>query len=103
MEPATIFFGLFVLVGGVMGYKKKRSRDSLIASSIIAGLLFFSAYLMGKPNTTYGIRLALVTTGTLAAYMGKGYYDKRKVFPQGVLAVMSTLISIAYWGSIKNL
>ena len=46
-------------VGGVMGYKKKRSKDSLIASSIIAGLLFFSAYLMGKPNTTYGIRLAL--------------------------------------------
>lgn len=46
-------------VGGVMGYKKKRSKDSLIASSIIAGLLLFSAYLMGKPNTTYGIRLAL--------------------------------------------
>lgn len=42
-----------------MGYKKKRSKDSLVASSIIAGLLLFSAYLMGKPNTTYGIRLAL--------------------------------------------
>ena len=46
-------------VGGVMGYKKKRSKDSLIASSIIAGLLLFSAYLMGKPNTTYGVRLAM--------------------------------------------
>ncbi len=42
-----------------MGYKKKRSQDSLIASSIIAGLLLTSAYLMGKPNTTYGVRLAL--------------------------------------------
>ena len=51
-------------VGGVMGYKKKRSKDSLIASSIIAGLLFFSAYLMGKPNTTYGIRLALGMSNT---------------------------------------
>ncbi len=46
-------------VGGIMGYKKKRSKDSLIASSIIAGLLLSSAYLMGKPNTTYGVRLAL--------------------------------------------
>ena len=42
-----------------MGYKKKRSKDSLIASSIIAGLLLVSAYLMGKPSTTYGVRLAL--------------------------------------------
>ena len=46
-------------VGGVMGYKKKRSKDSLIASSIIAGLLLTSAYLMGRPDTTYGVRLAL--------------------------------------------
>ena len=42
-----------------MGYKKKKSKDSLIASSIIAGLLLISAYLMGRPDTTYGVRLAL--------------------------------------------
>jgi len=42
-----------------MGYRKKRSKDSLIASSIITGLLLTSAYLMGKPDTTYGVRLAL--------------------------------------------
>ncbi len=42
-----------------MGYKKKRSKDSLIASSIITGFLLSSAYLMGKPDTTYGVRLAL--------------------------------------------
>lgn len=41
-----------------------------------------------------------VTTGSLAAYMGKGYYDKRKAFPQGVLAVMSSLMTIAYIGSL---
>lgn len=46
-------------VGGLMGYKKKKSKDSLIASSIIAGLLLVSAYLMGRPSTTYGVRLAL--------------------------------------------
>ncbi|KAA6418476.1 MAG: hypothetical protein FRX49_11533 [Trebouxia sp. A1-2] len=87
-------------VGGIMGYKKKRSKDSLIASSIITGLLLSSAYLMGKPNTTYGVRLALVTTASLAAYMGKGYYDKRKVFPQGVLACISTVMTLGYIGSL---
>lgn len=42
-----------------MGYKKKKSKDSLVASSIIAGLLLISAILMGRPDTTYGVRLAL--------------------------------------------
>lgn len=100
MQPLTIAFALFVLVGGIMGYKKKRSKDSLIASSIITGLLLSSAYLMGKPNTTYGVRLALVTTASLAAYMGKGYYDKRKIFPQGVLAGISTVMTLGYMGSL---
>lgn len=100
MQPLTIAFALFVLVGGIMGYKKKRSKDSLIASSVIAGMMLVSAYLMGKPDTTYGVRLALVTTATLAAYMGKGYYDKRKVFPQGVLAVLSTVMTLGYIGSL---
>lgn len=42
-----------------MGYKKKKSKDSLVASSIITGLLLISAILMGRPDTTYGVRLAL--------------------------------------------
>ncbi|KAL3130714.1 hypothetical protein ABBQ38_000063 [Trebouxia sp. C0009 RCD-2024] len=100
MQPVTIAFALFVLVGGLMGYKKKKSKDSLIASSIIAGLLLVSAYLMGRPSTTYGVRLALVTTGSLAAYMGKGYWDKRKVFPQGVLAALSTVLTLGYIGAL---
>lgn len=41
-----------------------------------------------------------VTTGSLAAYMGKGYWDKRKVFPQGVLAAMSTVLTLGYIGAL---
>lgn len=41
-----------------------------------------------------------VTTGSLAAYMGKGYWDKRKVFPQGVLAALSTVLTLGYIGAL---
>jgi len=41
-----------------------------------------------------------VTTASLAAYMGKGYYDKRKIFPQGVLAGISTVMTLGYMGSL---
>lgn len=44
--------------------------------------------------------MAAVTTGSLAAYMGKGYWDKRKVFPQGVLAALSTVLTLGYIGSL---
>ena len=54
-------------VGGIMGFKKKRSKDSLIASSIISGLLMAAAYLMGRPDTTYGVRLALGRFARLCA------------------------------------
>ena len=43
---------------------------------------------------------AAVTTGSLAAYMGKGYWDKRKVFPQGVLAALSTVLTLGYIGAL---
>lgn len=61
-----------------MGYKKKRSKDSLIASSIIAGLLLVSAYLMGKPSTTYGVRLAL---GNLPACCSGNAYNPKHTLP----------------------
>ncbi len=41
-----------------------------------------------------------VTTASLAAYMGKGYYDKRKIFPQGVLAGISTVMTLGYIGAL---
>ena len=76
---------------------RRLSRESLFTH----GTVLYTTH--GRTSAHHPTLVSAVTTGTLAAYMGKGYYDKRKVFPQGVLAVMSTLISIAYWGSIKNL
>ena len=48
-----------------MGYKKKGSRDSLIASSILAGLLVLSAGLMSLAGNSYGVRLAAGEMDTL--------------------------------------
>ena len=55
-------------VGGVMGYKKKGSRDSLIASSILAGLLVLSAGLMSLAGNSYGVRLAAGQMCTVTSY-----------------------------------
>eukprot|EP00891_Asterochloris_glomerata_P005385 jgi/Astpho2/5385/Aster-05928 len=102
MQIMTLLFAAFVLVGGVMGYKKKGSRDSLIASSILAGLLVMSAGLMSLAGNSYGVRLAAVTTGTLGLYMANGFIKKKKLFPQGVLAGVSFIFTIGYSGSLAS-
>jgi uncharacterized membrane protein (UPF0136 family) len=100
MQIITLGFAAFVLAGGVAGYKKKGSRDSLIASSIIAGLLAVAGVMMGNPSNTYSIRLALVTTLALGFYMGRGFLRTRKVFPQLVLGLTSLLLSVGYMGAL---
>ena len=46
------------------------------------------------------VSMLAVTTASLAAYMGKGYWDKRKIFPQGVLTAISTIMTLGYIGSL---
>jgi hypothetical protein len=53
-----------------------------------------------RPCTSNALSVYAVTTASLAAYMGKGYYDKRKIFPQGVLAGISTVMTLGYMGSL---
>ncbi len=53
-----------------------------------------------RPHVFNALSVYAVTTASLAAYMGKGYYDKRKIFPQGVLAGISTVMTLGYIGSL---
>lgn len=45
--------------GGLMGYIKKGSTTSLVASTAVSLLLFVSASLMGRPDQRIGSLLAL--------------------------------------------
>lgn len=123
-----------------MGYIKKGSTASLVASTAVSLLLFVSASLMGRPDQRIGSLLALGEggggavvlwvplgmrdapstrptclllplmigcaahiTGTclaLAALMGKRYKSSKKVFPAGILTVLSGAMAA---GHIKTL
>ncbi|KAL6767804.1 hypothetical protein ACKKBF_B36680 [Auxenochlorella protothecoides x Auxenochlorella symbiontica] len=100
MTTLTCVFGAFVLGGGLMGYIKKGSTTSLVASTAVSLLLFVSASLMGRPDQRIGSLLALGTCLALGALMGKRYKDSRKVFPAGVLTVLSSAMAI---GHLKTL
>ncbi|CAL8463737.1 g3271 [Coccomyxa elongata] len=96
----TVLFAALVAAGGALAYSRKGSQASVVASGSITGALLLSAALMGGPLRVPATLLALAASCTLGTYMGKGYVRTKKVFPQGVFAVLSLLLSGGYIISI---
>jgi uncharacterized membrane protein (UPF0136 family) len=70
----NLSLGGLVLVGGAMGYVHKGSKASLIAGVAMGSLLLGSGYLIAKTENIFqGHALGAVTSGVMAAAMGKRY------------------------------
>ncbi|XP_026779784.1 transmembrane protein 14C isoform X2 [Pangasianodon hypophthalmus] len=83
-------YAALVASGGVMGYVKAGSVPSLAAGLLFGGLAGFGAYQMS--HNPQNIWVSLATSGTLAALMGKRFYNSRKIMPAGIVAGASILM-----------
>jgi len=99
----AFLFAALLAVGGFVGYKKKGSTASLKASGGFAAALVVAGYLIGGPYTTVGLGLALVVNLVLGVYMGKGFLNTKKVFPQLVFSIICAVNTLTYLGHIKPL
>ncbi|XP_048865697.1 transmembrane protein 14C [Brienomyrus brachyistius] len=79
-------YAMAVLLGGIVGYKRKGS-----VMSLIAGLLFGSLSAYGSLGITTNPSMALLSSGSLAAIMGLRYWKSGKLIP-AVMAGLSTLM-----------
>ena len=95
MKGWTYAFALIVVVGGIMGYVRKGSTQSLVVSSGVAVLLLIAASLMGVPTSKVGTILALATAVGLAAMMGIKAKKTRKMIP-AVVSVYSAAMACGY-------
>ena len=89
-----VVFAVIAIAGGFMGYVKAKSKPSLIAGSVAAGLLAASAYLLGAPNAgtaTAGLVVGLVTCVALAGRFVPAYVKTKKPMPAGMMAALSVL------------
>ena len=94
----TALFGLFTLVGGIIGYVKAKSKASVIAGSLSALLLFYSAH-----GIYEGMRAAYLMSLIVAAVLGvrflKSWFKTRRVMPDLIMVILSSLtIIIVSWG-----
>ena len=94
----TALFGLFTLVGGIIGYVKAKSKASVIAGSLSALLLFYSAH-----GIYEGTRAAYLVSLIVAAVLGvrflKSWFKTHRIMPDFIMVVLSSItIIIVSWG-----
>jgi len=83
-----IVFGLFTLVGGVMGYVKAKSTISLVAG-IVCGLGLFAAAFLIHVTLIGALVVGLLVCTALAGKFVPDFIHKKAVFPGGVMALLS--------------
>ena len=92
MTPNTvlwIYIGL-LLIGGVIGYLKAKSRVSLITSLLFAGLLVLCALNLFVPGVEYALLGILVIVFVIR------FAKTKKFMPSGMLGSLTLLTLIAY-------
>ena len=91
----VVFYGLFSLIGGIIGYVKAKSKASLIAGAISGLVLLVSAYGMaqGNPRAAFVAGGAALLLGGL--FLGT-WLKNHRLMPDLLMVLFSlaTLIGV---------
>lgn len=84
----SLAYGLFTIVGGLIGFLKVGSTTSLLAGSLSGALIIASAlaYIRGRMIGFYGL---IVLSIALFGWFLKGYLATGKVMPALIMVVLS--------------
>lgn len=94
IEPTKIYFfvfGALTVLGGLMGFIKKKSRASLIAGGMTGALLIVAGGLMQDGRAQAGLILGLVVSLALAGQFVPKFLRTRSMMPAGMMAVLSVI------------
>ena len=86
----TAVYGGLVLLGGLMGWLKARSKPSLIMGGIFGIVLL--AIGLGGVWGTFQPWVAVGLAAFLLVFFGIRYLRKKKFMPAGMLAIMSLVV-----------
>ena len=84
----TLIYGVLLLVGGILGYLKAKSKPSLI-SGVISGLLLLTFGVLQWQQISIGLVLAQVFAVVLAVVFIIRLWKTRKFMPAGLMLVLS--------------
>ncbi|KHN17778.1 UPF0136 membrane protein [Glycine soja] len=100
-QKFTLAYAALVGVGGVMGYLKSGSNKSLLAGGLSASLLYFVyTELPGRPVFASSVGLGI--SAALLGVMGSRFKKSGKVFPAGVVSLVSLIMTGGYLHGIMR-
>ncbi|XP_031287031.1 protein FATTY ACID EXPORT 2, chloroplastic [Pistacia vera] len=100
-QKLTLGYAALVGVGGLMGYLKSGSQKSLLAGGVSASLLYYVyTELPTKPVLASSIGLGL--SAALLVVMGSRFKKSGKVFPAGVVSLVSLVMTGGYLHGIMR-
>ncbi len=94
----SVVYGGLVLAGGITGYRKARSRASLVAGLVSAAFLLLAAILILRGDPI-GPRLAMAVALLLLVFFAMRWLKGGKFMPAGLMVVSSAIaLALLAWG-----
>jgi uncharacterized membrane protein (UPF0136 family) len=94
-------YAVLLIVGGVIGFVKARSRASLIAG-VVSGLIAIGCIVISATyNEDGGYSIALLLAIVLFLFFGNRALKTQKFMPSGMLSIVSILvIAVMVWSIV---
>lgn len=104
MTAANVIFiyAVFVLVGGLLGYQKARSRVSL-ASGLVSGIALILLGRATEQGRAWGEQTALALAFALMVVFMSRWRKTGKFMPGGLMTIVSVLAFGAIAGAMRGI
>ena len=86
-------FGGLVILGGVMGFLKAKSKASLISGLVFGVLLVLCGYAIYEGRTV-GLQAGALISLVLALIMGRRFLATKKFMPAGLVAGLGLIVTV---------
>ncbi|KAG8043762.1 hypothetical protein GUJ93_ZPchr0458g22528 [Zizania palustris] len=98
-QKLTLAYAALVGAGGAMGYMKSGSQKSLAAGGISALVLYF-VHTQLPVRPVFASSIGLGISAALLSVMGSRFKKSRKIFPAGVVSLVSLVMVGGYFHGI---
>uniref|UniRef100_A0A2C9UB00 Uncharacterized protein n=2 Tax=Manihot esculenta TaxID=3983 RepID=A0A2C9UB00_MANES len=94
-QNLTLGYAALLGMGGLMGYLKSGSQKSLLAGGLSASILYY-VHTQLPTNPVYASSIGLGVSSTLMGVMGYRFLMSKKIFPAGVVSLVSLVMTGGY-------